>query len=403
VFSRRRVERVIERDSTVDKMRLGMIGTGGRGSMYKLWMQDERVEVVAGADVKEAARDSFKEDLPEAFVTDDYRRVLDRPDVDAVAVCTPDWLHHEHAVAALRAGKHLFCEKPLAIRIEDCDDILRAWRAAGVRMMVGFNMRYAYFVDKMRQLVDSGAIGEIKTAWTRHFVGWGGRFYYHDWHADRRNTTGLLLQKATHDLDVMHYICRSHTVRTAAFGDLMYYGGDKPNDLHCPDCPEAAGCFEEAAKWNCHDDLCAFRKQVDVEDVSMMIMRYANGIQAAYQQCHFATHYERNYTFIGTEGRIESDEPAGKVYLWKREPGKMHVEPDEVHDCASRFGGHGGADPQIARDFVAMVVDGVAPRAPAVAGRWSVAAGVCATESLRNGGMPMDVPPLPTDLADLGE
>jgi len=385
----------------VDKIRLGMIGTGGRGSMYKLWMGNDRVEVVAGADVKPAAREAFAKDLPDAFVTDDYRRVLDRKDVDAVAVCTPDWLHREHAVAALEAGKHLFSEKPLAITIEDCDEILRAWQRAGTRMMVGFNMRYAYFCVKMKELVDAGVIGEVKTAWTRHFVGWGGRFYYHDWHASRKNTTGLLLQKATHDLDVMHWICDTHTVRTAAFGSLMYYGGDKPNNLRCSDCDLRDSCFESASRWGGHDDLCAFRKEVDVEDVSVVIMQYANGVQAAYQQCHFTPHYERNYTFIGTEGRIESDEPHGKVYLWRREQGKMHPDPTEVFECASRFGGHGGADPLIAQDFVDMVLDGAEPRAPAVAGRWSVAAGVRATESLRSGGMPLDIPPLPDDLKHL--
>ena len=70
----------------MEKLRLGMIGTGGRGSMYKLWMQDERVEVVAGADVNPAALKRFAEDLPDAFLTDDYRRLLDRKDIDAVAV-----------------------------------------------------------------------------------------------------------------------------------------------------------------------------------------------------------------------------------------------------------------------------------------------------------------------------
>lgn len=385
----------------MEKMRLGMIGTGGRGSMYKLWMKNPRVEVVAGADVNPAARQAFAEELPRAFAAEDYRRVLERKDVDAVAVCTPDRLHREHAVAALQAGKHLFCEKPLAISIEDCDDILRAWQSAGVRMMVGFNMRYAYFCVKMKELVDDGAIGEIKTAWTRHFVGWGGRFYYHDWHANSSNTTGLLLQKATHDLDIMHWVCNTRTVRTAAFGKLMYYGGDMPDELRCGVCDIRESCPEEAQKCDAHEDLCAFRREVDVEDVSVMVMQYANGIQAAYQQCHFSPHYERNYTFIGAEGRIESDEPHGKVYLWRRTPGKMQVEPTEVFECASRFGGHGGADPVISEDFVNMVLDGVEPRAPPVAGRWSVAAGVCATKSLRSGGAPVDVPPLPDDLKHL--
>ena len=72
-----------------------------------------------------------------------------------------------------------------------------------------------------------------------------------------------------------------------------------------------------------------------------------------------------------------------------------------MFDCPSRFGGHGGADPQIVADFVDVVIDGKAPRAPGLAGRWAVAAGVCATESLRDGGRPVDVPPLPDDLKDI--
>jgi predicted dehydrogenase len=368
--------------------------------MYKLWMANPRVEVVAGADVDPAACQAFAADLPAAFVTDDYRRLLERKDLDAVAVCTPDFLHRQHATAALEAGKHVFCEKPLAITVEDCDDILRAWQRAKTRMMVGFNMRYAHFVVKMKELVDRGVIGPVRAAWTRHFVGWGGRFYYHDWHASRKNTTSLLLQKGSHDLDVMHWVCGSHAVRVSAFGKLAFFGGDRPDDLRCRRCPDARLCIESAPRWSAHDDLCVFRKEVDVEDLSAVILQYANGVQAAYLECHFAPDYERNYTFIGTEGRIESDEPEGKVYLFRRIPGKNNTTP-EVLECPSRFGGHGGADPQIAEDFVKVVLDAAQPRAPVVAGRWSVAAGVCAAKSLRSGGVPVDVPPLPDDLKNL--
>ena len=387
----------------MDMIRMGMIGCGGRGTLYKLWREDPRVEIVAGADPKPAAREAFAAEAPDAFVTEDYRRLLDRRDIDAIAVCSPDFLHREHAVAALDAGKHVFCEKPLAITIEDCDDILRARERSGTRLMVGFNMRFFAFVCKMKELVDAGAIGQVKTVWTRHFVGSGGEWYYHDWHADRRNTTGLLLQKASHDLDVMHWICGSHTVRTSAFGSMEVYGGDMPNDLRCRDCERKETCPESAPRYRYAppDDLCVYRKEVNVEDISLMNMQMANGVQASYAQCHFAPDYERNYTFIGAEGRIESDEPHQQVRLWKRTPGRGHCEPDEILDCPPPPGSHGGADPQIVRNFTDMVLDGAAPRAPAVAGRWSVAAGVCATQSLRNNGQPVDVPPLPEDLQHL--
>jgi len=389
----------------METMRLGMIGCGGRGGMYHQWRLNPRVRVVAGADVNPKAREAFASHIDDAFVTDDYRRVLERDDVDAVAVCTPDFLHREHVVAALDAGKHVFSEKPLAITIEDCDEILRARERTGMRLMVGFNMRFMAFVTGMKELVDAGAIGEIRTVWTRHFVGAGGTWYYHDWHANSANTTSLLLQKATHDIDVMHWICGSHTVRTSAFGALRHYGGDEPNDLRCPDCDRKDTCPESATQegYGKVDDLCVFRREVDVEDISLMNMEFANGVLASYAQCHFAPDYERNYTFIGTEGRIESDEPNEKVKFWKRQTTKYHSTPDEIIECKAPEGTHGGADPQIAKEFVDMVIDGKEPRTPAVAGRRSVAAGVCATKSLRNGGAPVDVPELPEDLAHLAQ
>lgn len=385
-------------------MRLAMIGCGGRGGLYWQWMKDPRVQLVAAADTGAVARAKFAEHAPDAFVTDDYRRVLDRDDVDAVAVCTPDFLHREHATAALDAGKHVFCEKPLATTIEDCDAILRAREGSGTKLMVGFNMRFMAFVCKMKELVDAGMIGDVKTVWTRHFVGSGGGWYFNDWHATRANTNGLLLQKASHDIDVMHWICGSHTVRTHAFGALTHFGGDEPDDLRCPDCDRQETCVEVSPatpEGVSMRDRCVFRREVDVEDVSMINMQFANGVLASYAQCHFAPDYERNYTFIGTEGRIESDEPNEKIRFWRRDPKRIHSKPDEIFDCAAPEGSHGGADPQIVQDFTAMVLDDTEPRVSPVSGRWSVAAGVCATHSLRNGGIPVDIPDLPEDLAHL--
>ncbi len=75
-------------------------------------------------------------------------------------------------------------------------------------------------------------IGEVKAAWCRHFVGWGGDFYFKDWHADRRNTTGLLLQKGAHDIDVLHWLCGGFTRRVNALGGLTVYGEIQDRDNH---------------------------------------------------------------------------------------------------------------------------------------------------------------------------
>ena len=379
----------------MDKLRMGIIGVGGRGGLARHWQESGRAEVVAGCDVSDKQLAEFKEQFgSHVFVTKDYRQLLARDGVDAVAITSPDFTHEEYATAALGAGKHVFCEKPLAITTRGCDRILRAWRASGKKLMVGFNMRYMRDIRTMKDIVESGVIGEVKAAWCRHFVGAGGDFYYHDWHATRKNTTGLLLQKASHDIDVLHWICGGYATKVVAFGKLMYYGGDKPNDLTCDDCAEWDTCVEAQPKGHPRP-LCAFRKEVDVEDHSMVLMELDNGIQAAYLQCHFTPDYQRNYTFIGTEGRMENLPHEDVVRVWMRDTNAWKSYANRTYTIKPHRGGHGGADAVICVDFLDMVQLDKEPIATALAGRMSVAAGVAASQSLRKGGVPVEIPPPP--------
>jgi len=390
----------------MDKLRIGSIGVCGRGALADLWQKSGRAVIVAGADVNENHLADFRKRIgDDVFTTTDYRELLERSDVEAVAITSPDYCHEEQAVAALEAGKHVFCEKPLAITTEGCDRILRAWKASGKHLMVGFNMRYMNIFRVMKEIVDSGTIGEIKAVWVRHFVGHGGDFYYHDWHANRKNTTSLLLQKGSHDIDMIHWITGRYTKRVAAFGSLDFFGGDKPNDLTCPECPDKDTCTEVMS----HSRIqCAFRKEIDVEDNNVVIMELEGGIKASYLQCHFTPDYHRNYVFIGTEGRVENSEPEGKVWVKMRRttpgPNKSRLLDndsdiwrelaDRTYEIKPAVGGHSGADPVICNDFLDMVLLGKEPIATPIAGRMSVAAGCAAAQSIRSGGIPVDVPGL---------
>ncbi len=367
----------------MDKLRMGVIGVSGRGGLARQWHQpadDGRSVLVAGADVNEGFLAKFAGDVDGAFTTTDYRRLLEREDVDAVAVTSPDFCHEEHAVAALEAGKHVFCEKPLAITTAGCDRILEAWRASGKQLMVGFNMRYMNIFRVMKEVIDSGTIGVPKAVWCRHFVGHGGHFYYHDWHATRRNATSLLLQKGSHDIDMIHWLTGQHAVRVTAFGQLDYYGGDEPNDLSCPDCDKRTTCPDFQRPWPGHEQ-CAFRQEIDVEDNNQVLMQLSGGILAAYLQCHVTPDYHRNYVIIGTEGRVENSEPEMTVTVKTRKSGTWRELADRSYKVKPADGTHGGADPVIARDFLDMVLHGKAPLAPAIAGRHSCRGG------LRGGGV----------------
>jgi predicted dehydrogenase len=309
-------------------------------------------------------------------------------------VTSPDFCHEEHAVAALAAGKHVYCEKPLAITTAGCDHILRAWQKSGKRLMVGFNMRHMNIFRCMKEIVDAGTIGEIRAVWVRHFVCYGGQWYFHDWHACRKTATSLLLQKASHDIDMIHWITGKYTRRTAAFGGLDFFGGNKPNKLECSACPERESCTE-VNQWP-HHEYCCFRKEVDVEDNSVMIMDLEGGIKATYTQCHFTPDYFRNYTFIGTEGRIENlDDHSRVICLTRSRSKKSKNLSNRTYDIKPAEGGHGGADPVICNDFLDMILAGKEPVSTPVAGRMSVAVGCAATESLRHGGKIVAIPPLP--------
>lgn len=325
----------------------------------------------------------------DAFATLDYRELLSRPDVDAVAICSPDYMHEEHAIAALEAGKHVYLEKPMTITIEGCDRVMRAAKASSGKLMIGFNMRCMNMFRTMKEIIESGVIGEIKAVWVRHFVGHGGYFYFHDWHATRANCTSLLLQKGSHDIDMIHWLSGAYTKRVAAFGNLDFFGGDKPNDLTCPNCDEKKTCWEYETRGL---EQCAKRKEIDIEDNEVMIMQLDRGIKATYMQCMFTPDYHRNYVFIGTEGRLENSEPEMKVWVQTRSSDSWREMSDRTYSVKAAKGTHGGADPIITEQFLDMVIDGKEPVATPLDGRMAVAAGCCGAESMRNGGMPVDVP-----------
>ena len=369
-------------------LRIGLIGASGRAVLAKHWHRPESGEslVVAAADIAPKALTEFQQwAVNGAFITANYRELLVRSDIDAIGVFSPDHLHEEHATAALKSGKHVYLEKPMAISISGCDRILQAWRESGVSLMMGFNMRYMPIVAKAKQLIDSGVIGDLKAIWVRHFVGAGGDFYYHDWHAKRVNTLSLLLQKASHDFDVIHWLGGAYARRVAAFGGLDYFGGDKDDTLTCPECPEAATCPEVQTPTNPRQQ-CVFRGEVDVEDNHVVILELENGVRASYTQCHFTPEYLRNYVMIGTKGRLEMDVEQLKLWMISRPDGHAWERPSirTDYEIDVSAGWHGGADPLIAQAFLDTVLRGIEPVSHPFAGRMSVAVGCEAYQSLRD-------------------
>jgi predicted dehydrogenase len=369
---------------------VGVIGTGGRGNLARhAHKPGKGSRVVACCDIvpdlREQAREWYGNNVR---FTVDYHELL-ADDIDAVFITTPDYLHEEQAVAALESGKAVYLEKPMAITIQGCDRILRAACSSNAKLYVGHNMRHMVFVLKMKEIIDSGAIGDVKAAWCRHFVAHGGDWYFKDWHAERRFSTGLLLQKATHDLDVLHWLCGSYPRLVHALGGLTLY--DQVADRRPTHEPPAASADLDIWPALTQSGLNPI---IDVEDLSMMQMQLENGVLVSYQQCHYTPDYWRNYTFIGTEGRIEnqgdlSDDAV--VRLWNRRT-NYSAAGDQAFSVGGQVGGHGGADKKAVAEFVRYARDGGQTSTSPLAARYSVAAGCAATESLRSGGDPVEIP-----------
>ena len=386
------------------QIKLGIIGVNGRGCLWQYWHKPEKgVTVAAGADISRDSIDKFLSRCnPNAFVTKDYRDLLIRDDLDGIVVAAPDYLHGEMVVAALESGKFVYCEKPLAVTVEECHAIRKASERHPGKLMIGFNMRYMPFVRKMKELVDAGEIGEIKAVWVRHFVGMGSIYYFHDWHANKKNVGSLLLQKGSHDIDVIHFITGHRIVKAAAFGGLEMFGGDRDNKLACPDCELKDTCIESQMPAMNYDEkperkYCAYRREINVPDNYACLFQLDNGVPVTYNECHFTPDYHRNYTFIGTEGRIENSEIESTVKLWKRGHGR-NDQPTAVFDMLNGLTrdqleiGHGGADPQICAEFIRLIRGEIAePSVPPEAGWNAALAGLGAQYSLEHGGMVVEI------------
>ena len=134
----------------------------------------------------------------------------------------PD-LHAGPVLAALDNGKYVYTEKPLSITLEDCLAIVRADRAAGGRVAVGFNLRLCPFLHRcLHEEVAIGKLGRILTIQADEFY-YGGKTYFRRWNRLRRCGGGLWITKASHDLDLLYWMAGSLPVSVSALAHLTHY------------------------------------------------------------------------------------------------------------------------------------------------------------------------------------
>lgn len=208
-----------------------VIGTGGRGTtVLRGVLQHGKVAAVCDTNAERAqnAASIAARDTPAIF--SDYRRVLERKDIGAVVIATPPYLHAEMAVAALQAGKHVYCEKPVAITPASVHQVVKAVRASDKVFVAGQQLRSYNRLGSAVQKIRAGAIGEVLMVKAqRHAesdLSHSGTSA--EWFFDVDKSGGYLIEMSVHNLDLCNWAIGATPLRAAGFGGILLYKDDPP-------------------------------------------------------------------------------------------------------------------------------------------------------------------------------
>ena len=210
-----------------------MIGTGNRGSfVMKGVLEQPNARVAAVCDIKparlDAAATAAAKDKPETYT--DWRKIIDRKDIEAVFIATPPHLHAEMAIAAIQAGKHVYCEKPIGLTAEHVRDVVKAARGSRKVFVAGQQMRSFKQMQNAIRQIREGVIGDvIMVKAQRH----GSSDLPHDssssdWYFDVNKSGGYLIEMSVHNVDACNWAIGQHPVRASGFGGTVLYKNDPP-------------------------------------------------------------------------------------------------------------------------------------------------------------------------------
>lgn len=249
---------IVERRSPA-RVRVGVIGAGTMGRLYvDAFGQDRLAELVAVCDLDEARAQALQSDygVPSAFSS--HEAMLERGDLDAVVVATPDFLHREPVIAALKRGCHVLCEKPLAMDPDDGRAIVEAVGRSEGKLMVNFGNRHRPQIRKVKQLIDSGRLGSVQHVYVRlnekrtkrERLAWAAR-------------SSPLWFLGSHALDIARWLVASEISSVYARG--YFEGGDRtaPPDMVTSTITfESGTCCTVETSWNLPP---AFPRDVDFQ------------------------------------------------------------------------------------------------------------------------------------------
>ncbi len=303
--------------------------------------------------------------------------MLEHENIDGLVISSPN-SHHLENLKELGENFSIpvWLEKPLDSSLERVCDVLRFSERYKGPIVVNHVLRHAPINVKAKELVASGAIGEICSVnFVQNVPGAG---MYHSFRRTMAESGGMFIEKATHDLDLMLSLIEAKPVRVAAIARRQAFGGDKPGTLHCSECDERATCKESVI--NIHyryghtemlevkgsRDLCVYAKVVDVPDNEVCMMEFDNGVFGTYTERYFVppSCHDREYELVGLNGIMkmslyDNDKPGhGKISVYPR-----YGTPEDVYKFSFDYRGriHCNGDGNVARHFYQIMLGKACP------------------------------------------
>ena len=300
------------------KIGIGLIGYGGIGRVhaaayraipFHYGLPADSISIAGVATTRRATAESAAAEIGCEFYTDDYRDLLARADIDAVDICTPNNSHHEIVLAAAAAGKHIYCEKPLAMNVAEALSMVKAVDAAGLKGQMTFNFRFFPAITRAKQLMDEGFVGRIFSFRGRyHRSSYISSDKPMSWRLKREFTGGgALFDLGSHILDLLTYLLGDFAAVNATLDTLIKQR------------PIASGSAET--------------ELVDVDDIALLQARLLDGTLGTVEISRMGTGATNDVTFeiFGDRGAIRFD---------LNEPGWLHVY--DARDAESPLGGERG-------------------------------------------------------------
>lgn len=352
----------------------------------------------------------------------DFGTMIAEQKPDTVVVTVPDGLHHKYIVDAMKSGCNVLTEKPMTTDLTKLKAILDTQAETGKSVTVSFNYRYTPARTQLKEIIQSGAIGDITAVDFRwHLDRIHGADYFRRWHRYKENTGGLLVHKSTHHFDLLNWWIGSTPKSVSAIGKLDFYTpktaerlGLSDHGERCHTCKLVDKCdfelnvsqdellkelyldAEEADGY--YRDRCVWDDDITIEDTMQVQAQYANDVSLNYTLCAYSPWEGVEVKFHGTKGElthrhIETHGVFGGIRdLTNRDQMEttLHVagqQPEKI-DVWAGEGDHGGADPvMLGYMFDAETVgdDPYKRGSTHLDGAWSILTGIAANKSMETG------------------